>query len=618
MIGDGWQRKYGKQYNYGVCFGKDEEYACNEVFKVLENIYYNSSKHKNHTKPNTHNISVRTDKNNGVMSICFGKQSMIKYFKEKYGFEEKLSINKNISKKIKYSKPNQIASFLSGLFSADGTVYHNKNRREVDFSVNYTSASLELLYDVQTLLRPFGIHGKVRYGEVKCRKGRYCGNLCISGKENIEKFYKYINFKLCPNKMKKLCYAINNTNYKNEIKLEWTKIKNISYIGKEQVYDLNVKNTHHFVSSGVISHNCNLSSICLPSFIKEENGKKYYDFDLLHRVSKIIAKNIDNIIDMNFYPVKKAETSNLRHRPTGIGVQGLADTFAIMKYPYDSEEARELNKRIFETIYHGALEQSMETAKERYYAIISGKYELLNDHEKHLLGSKFPGSYSSFEGSPMSKGLFQFDLWGHKQINDRYDWDKLRNDVMKYGLRNSLLTSLMPTASTSQIMGFNESFEPFTSNFYKRKTLAGEFICVNKYLIADLVKLGLWDNDMKENIIINEGSIKHIDVIPKDIKELYKTSWDISQKAIIDLAADRGRYICQSQSMNLFLEEPSYQKLTSMHFYTWKKGLKTGIYYLRTKPRANPIMFSVDPTKINKKEQQNNESDEETCTMCSG
>ena len=431
---------------------------------------------------------------------------------------------------------------------------------------------------------------------------------------------------------KRLDITINKRS--TRINNKYISIENVIDTGRiSDTYCFNEPKLNRGIFNGVITGNCieiveysdenetavcNLSSICLPSFIKEENNIKHYDFDLLHKVSKIIAKNIDNIIDMNFYPVKKAEISNLRHRPTGIGVQGLADTFAIMKYPYDSDEARELNKNIFETIYHGALEQSMETARERYYSIISGQHDLLNEHEQHLLNSKYPGSYSSFEGSPMSKGLFQFDLWDHKQTNDRYDWDKLRNDIMKYGLRNSLLTSLMPTASTSQIMGFNESFEPFTSNFYKRKTLAGEFICVNKYLINDLVKLGLWNNDMKDNIIVNEGSIQYIDVIPKDIKELYKTSWDISQKAVIDLAADRGRYICQSQSMNLFLEEPSYQKLTSMHFYTWKKGLKTGIYYLRTKPRVNPIMFTVDPTKINKKEEQNNESDEETCTMCSG
>lgn len=315
---------------------------------------------------------------------------------------------------------------------------------------------------------------------------------------------------------------------------------------------------------------CNLASICLPTYVEQKDGKAVFNHEKLHDATKILVKNLNKVIDRTFYPVEKAKTSNLLHRPIGIGVQGLADTFVLMRLPFDSDQANTLNKDIFETMYHAAVESSMELAKK---------------HEK---------TYSSFKGSPASMGVLQFDMW-HTQPSERYDWKKLKEDVVQYGMLNSLLLAPMPTASTSQIMGFNEAFEPFTSNIYKRKTLAGEFILVNKYLIKDLQNLGIWNTDMKNKIILNDGSVQSIPEIPQDVKDLYKIVWEIKQKVIIDMAADRGAFIDQSQSMNLFMENPDFKKLSSMHFYAWQKGLKTGMYYLRTKAKAKAQQFTMDP-----------------------
>ncbi|MBK7359557.1 MAG: ribonucleoside-diphosphate reductase subunit alpha [Saprospiraceae bacterium] len=309
---------------------------------------------------------------------------------------------------------------------------------------------------------------------------------------------------------------------------------------------------------------CNLASISLPKFIEN----KTFDFNKLVEVTRVITRNLNRIIDINYYPIPEARNSNFRHRPIGIGVQGLADAFILMRMPFDSEAARQLNREIFETIYYAAVSESCELAK---------KY----------------GAYETFPGSPMSQGIFQFDMWGVEPDTNRWDWNALRNEVMKYGIRNSLLLAPMPTASTSQILGNNECFEPYTSNFYTRRTLSGEYIVINKHLLEDLVKLGLWNQEMKEMIMFNNGSIQNIPSIPTKLKELYKTVWELSQKSIIDMAADRGAFICQSQSLNLFLENASVNKLGSMHFYGWKKGLKTGMYYLRTKSAVDPIKFTL-------------------------
>ncbi|MEG9327325.1 ribonucleoside-diphosphate reductase subunit alpha [Salinimicrobium catena] len=318
---------------------------------------------------------------------------------------------------------------------------------------------------------------------------------------------------------------------------------------------------------------CNLASIALPMFIKGDE----FDHKELFRITKRVTRNLNKVIDRNYYPVQEAENSNFRHRPVGLGVQGLADTFIKLRMPFTSDEAKKLNQEIFETLYFAAVSASMEMAKEE-------------------------GPYSSYEGSPMSKGQFQFNLWGIKDedLSGRWDWAKLRKQVLKNGVRNSLLVAPMPTASTSQILGNNEAFEPYTSNIYTRRVLSGEFIVVNKHLLEDLVERNLWNDEIKNAIMRSNGSIQNIDIIPQDLKELYKTVWELSMKDIIDMSRHRGYFIDQSQSLNLFMENANFSKLTSMHFYAWKSGLKTGMYYLRTKSAVDAIKFTL--TKEEKKE----------------
>ena len=379
---------------------------------------------------------------------------------------------------------------------------------------------------------------------------------------------------------------------------------------------------------------CNLASICLPTYINNDK----FDFDKLHEITMLVTKNLNKIIDINFYPIVKARKSNLRHRPIGIGIQGLADTYMIMGYPYDSPEAAELNKKIFETIYHAAVEASMLISKKRHEMIselhggVSASREVeikkyLNLNEFETIDGLYPGAYSTFEGSPASEGKLQFDLWDANINNQRYDWDALKADVKKYGMRNSLLLAPMPTASTSQIMGFTESFECITSNLYKRKTLAGEFIVVNKYLMKDLIKANLWNKQIQQKIMLGEGSIQHIQEIPENLRALYKTVWELSQKVVIDQAADRGVFICQSQSLNLFQEAPTFQSLSSMLFYSWSVGLKTGSYYIRTKPKAKTQSFTVDVSlenqfKADKKKttrpRECTPNEDGSCAMCQG
>ena len=351
---------------------------------------------------------------------------------------------------------------------------------------------------------------------------------------------------------------------------------------------------------------CNLASIALPSFVKDD---KTFDFQLLHKVTKVITTNLNKIIDVNFYPVIEAKNSNLRHRPIGLGVQGLADTFSKMRLPFESEEARKLNLQIFETIYHASLERSIELAEKE-------------------------GPYSTYQGSPLSRGILQPDMW-NVTPTDLWDWTLLRQKLAAHGCRNSLLVAPMPTASTSQILGFNECFEPYTSNIYTRRVLSGEFQIVNPYLLRDLMELGLWDDEMRQRIIAQGGSIAGIASIPETIRSLYKTVWEISQKTIIDLAADRGAFIDQSQSLNIHIAEPSTSKLTSMHFYGWKKGLKTGMYYLRTRPAVDAIKFTIDPNLVKEAATKNSNDaalakhlspealacsieNKDACMMCSG
>ena len=393
---------------------------------------------------------------------------------------------------------------------------------------------------------------------------------------------------------------------------------------------------------------CNLASIALPTFVDEK--LKTFDYEKLHKVAKVVTSNLNKVIDVNFYPTEKAKRSNLSHRPIGIGIQGLADVFIMLDLPFYSEEAKQININIFETLYHASLERSNEIAIDRFNKLHdlhdylnsmsfleydneldnispvyskkftktftnceTGETEILNYLEMEKLPNFCCGAYSSFIGSPMSSGVFQFDLWGVTP-SDRYDWNKLKESVIKYGIRNSLLIAPMPTASTSQILGFNECFEPITSNIYSRSTIAGEFVLANKYLMKELIQLDLWNDKIKNNIILNKGSIQHLTVIPENIRNKYKIVWEIPMKHIIDMSADRGAYICQSQSLNLWMEDPNYGTLTSMHFYAWKKGLKTGIYYLRRKAKHQAQQFSIEPEK---QVALNNDYKDEICEMCS-
>ena len=343
---------------------------------------------------------------------------------------------------------------------------------------------------------------------------------------------------------------------------------------------------------------CNLASIALPKFVTEEGT---FDHDKLFEVSYQAAINLNKVIDENYYPVVEARNSNIRHRPIGLGVQGLADAFIMMRFPFESQEARTLNREIFETIYYAAMTASKDLAK-------------------------VDGPYESYEGSPVSKGIFQPDMW-NVTPSPRWEWDVLKEEVKKYGVRNSLLLAPMPTASTAQILGNNECFEPYTSNVYTRRVLSGEFIIVNKHLLKDLVKAGLWTKEMRQTIMSTSGSIQNISEIPQNLKDLYKTAWEISQKSIIDLASDRGAYICQSQSLNIFMENANFGKLTSMHFYGWEKGLKTGMYYLRTKAATDAIKFTVDKAMVYDSTTEDLDAQNaiacslenpENCEMCSG
>jgi ribonucleoside-diphosphate reductase alpha chain len=333
---------------------------------------------------------------------------------------------------------------------------------------------------------------------------------------------------------------------------------------------------------------CNLASLALPKYITDEG---VFDHDKLFEVTYQATLNLNKIIDGNYYPVEEARNSNMRHRPIGLGVQGLADTFIMLGFPFESEEARALNREIFETIYYASMTASKDLAK-------------------------VDGPYESIEGSPVSEGVFQFDMWDVTP-SDRWEWDVLKEEVKEHGVRNSLLLAPMPTASTAQILGNNECFEPYTSNVYTRRVLSGEFIIVNKHLLKDLVKEGLWNKEMRQKIMVTNGSVQNIDEVPQKLKDLYKTAWEISQKAIVDQAADRGAYICQSQSLNIFMENANFGKLTSMHFYGWEKGLKTGMYYLRTKAATDAIKFTIDKSTMTEPKVTAKSIEEQEALACS-
>ena len=524
--------------------------------------------------------------------------------------------------------------WFAGYCDADGSISRNGDNEQLQVaSINY-----DFLKNIKLLLQTCGINPKIKLSQ------NHEKSYLPDGKGghkyyNVKPIYRLLItscdlYKLClngfsPKRLK--C----STNKPSRDAKQFIKILKIDYNNRiDDTYCFTEPKKHMGVFNGILTGQCteiteysddketavcNLASIGLPCFVNEKT--KQFDYEKLHEVAKVITTNLNKVIDINFYPTPKTERSNMLHRPIGIGVQGLADAFILMDIPFHSEEAKNMNKLIFETIYHAALEKSNEIAisiKERYSSQVefcdhTVLYEMkYTNGLKHGLKPSHIGAYQSFEGSPASKGVLQFDMWGIEPTPNRYDWNALKQSIVEHGLRNSLLVAPMPTASTSQILGFNECFEPYTSNLYSRRTLAGEFVVVNKYLMRELIQMGLWNEEIKNNIIANKGSVQQLTMLSEHIRNKYKIVWEIPMKHIIDMAADRGAFVCQSQSMNLWVEDPTYNTLTSMHFYSWKKGLKTGIYYLRRKGKHQAQQFTIEPEKKNVVEEH-----DEICEMCS-
>jgi len=511
-----------------------------------------------------------------------------------YNIDENYSNNSNFmetfSYKIEKLSPINLASFISGLFSKNGFVDFGESNPSI--LLNFKDE--KFLFEIQSLLYCFGIRSEINLINFNEENDNY-SSLIISTTEDIKNFAKRISF--CSSKEKlEVLNDILDFGILEKSRNYFIIHEKIQCQEEEKVYDLYIPKGHHFIANNIVTHNCNLASISLPKFVMKNNlGNEYFDHEKLHEITKVIVYNLNKIIDKNYYPLIEAKNSNLKHRPIGIGIQGLANVFILFKLPYESEEARKIHDEIFETIYHGSLEASCELAE-------------------------IDGSYSTFEGSPFSKGILQFDMWNHKPKSGRFDWLKMRERVKKR-IRNSLLTTCMPTASTSQILGNVEMFEPITSNIYSRQTLSGSFIVIIDNLIKDLIELGLWNNTMKDKIILNEGSIQNIENIPQSIKNIYKTIWEISPKYILDLAADRAVYLDQSMSLNCFMSNPNIEGLSKMHFYGWKKGLKTGMYYLRTKAKIKPTNSSnsllklSNYSKIEDKKESNNINDQFECKL---
>ena len=523
--------------------------------------------------------------------------------------------------------------WFAGYCDADGTISRNGDNEQLQVcSINY-----DFLISVKIFLQTCGINPKVKMAQTRDKnylpdgKGGYkyydvkpTYRLLVTSYD----LYELVQLGFSPKRLK--ISGLKPSRNANQ----FIKILKVEYNNRiDDTYCFTEPKRHMGIFNGIITGQCteiiqysdsnetavcNLASIALPSFVNIND--KTFNYEKLHEVTKVVTNNLNKVIDINFYPTEKTKKSNMRHRPIGIGVQGLADTFILLNIPYHSDEAIQLNKLIFETIYHAALEKSNEISLNRSIEIkklMDGpRTDLLNFIDEYVCSvmkrsnnTDLLGAYSSFEGSPASHGILQFDMWSVIP-SERYDWVSLKESIKTYGLRNSLLVAPMPTASTSQILGFNECFEPFTSNLYSRRTLAGEFVVVNKYLMKELIELNLWNEQIKNNIILNKGSVQQLTIIPESIRNKYKIVWEIPMKHLINMAADRGAFICQSQSLNLWMEEPVYNKLTSMHFYAWEKGLKTGIYYLRRKAKHQAQQFTIEPdTKNNDKE--------EICEMCS-
>ena len=508
--------------------------------------------------------------------------------------------------------------WLAGLLDSDGTVSRNGTNEALQVS----SIHFEFLDRIRLMLQTLGVQSKVT------RARPECVTLMPDGKGgrkeyNCKELYRLLISSSAVHRLHTIgleCHRLQITGNKPQRNAEqFITVLSVRDNGRvDDTYCFNEPENHAGVFNGILTGNCseiieyssedetavcNLASLALPSYVENET----FNYDKMRHVVKVAIKNLNRVIDINYYPTPETKNSNMRHRPVGLGVQGLADVFALMRASWESEEAAEINQRIFEHIYFAAVESSCEIAQ-------------------------VEGPYSTFQGSPMSKGIFQYDMWrtmkGEQIVpltlqDNTLDWASLKARVQQYGVRNSLLMAPMPTASTSQILGFNECIEPFTSNIYTRRTLAGEFIVINKHLMRDLEKAGLWSEMMKQQIIARNGSVQGIDQIPESIQKLYKTSWEIKQKILIDMAAARGAFICQSQSLNLFVADPNYAKLTSMHFYAWKQGLKTGIYYLRTRAPVMAQKFTIDP-ELQKEAARSEQmriirknATEEECTMCS-
>jgi ribonucleoside-diphosphate reductase alpha chain len=536
--------------------------------------------------------------------------------------------------------------WFAGYCDADGTISRNGDNEQLQVS----SINKEFLENIKLLLQTCGINPKLKLSQNRTESYLPDGN---GGYKyyDVKPIYRLLitsydlyNLHNLGFKPKRLIVCGNKPARDAKQFIKILKIENNNRI--DDTYCFTEPKRNKGIFNGIITGQCteiieysddketavcNLASIGLPTFVNSET--KSFDYDKLHYVTKIVTNNLNKVIDINYYPTEKTRTSNFKHRPIGIGVQGLADAFILMDIPFHSEKALEINKLIFETIYHAAVEKSNELAIERKHMIFNiienkllTRFDLLDVSNEFDIkptslrdeNIQLCGSYSSFIGSPASKGILQFDMW-NVTPSDRYDWNTLKKSIVENGMRNSLLVAPMPTASTSQILGYNECFEPLTSNIYTRRTLAGEFIIVNKYLMKELIDLNLWNEDIKNNIIANKGSIQQLIHLPQHIRDKYKIVWEMPMKHIIDMSADRGAFICQSQSLNLWVEDPTYNTLTSMHFYSWKKGLKTGIYYLRRKAKHQPQQFTIEPEKNTNNAEHNtsNNIEDEICEMCS-
>lgn len=474
--------------------------------------------------------------------------------------------NKRVPLNIFAHNPSYRANFLATIFSLDGNVNYKKRK----LHVRLTSESINFLYDIQSMLVSFGIQSKV----FQSKTIEKLFKLIIFGMKPLHRFRKYIDFKLSNRKQNRLSEILKSCHMRKIKYNEYSSITHVYFSGEQIVYDLSLPVSHNYLAGSHVVHNCNLASICLPEFVEKTDGITTFNYKKLHDVTRIVTRNLNNIIDINYYPVLKTVHYNVANRPIGIGQQGLADVFGMFRTAFDSDIARELNKNIAETIYHGALTESIEIAKTK-------------------------GPYGAYNGSPISEGKLQFDLWGltTDDLSGLWDWDELRNSIKTYGVANCITTTCMPTASTSQIMGNNECIEPYTENIYVRSTSAGEFYVINRHLRLELEELGLWSEDMVDLIKYLNGSIARINNIPDDIKYRYRTVWELPQKSIIDMSADRGAFIDNSQSLNIFIKKPDYKILNSCLYRAWSIGLKTGLYYLRTDPENTAAKFGIDEYK---------------------